>query len=122
MRARLWAAGAAAWTAAFIVLAYIRFEPRPWYVATVATAGLLALSAALFGADRHGRTALLFALGILVITTLLGGWTAGPVLLPAVVGTALAVKAAPAQISGRGAGKTHTTRGAGGRPAHRVVG
>ena len=105
MRSRLWAGGAAVWTAAFIVLAYVRFDPRPWYVAMVATAGVLALSAALFGTDRHGRTGLLVALGILIVTTLLGGWTAGPVLLPAVVGTALAVKAAPAQISGRGAGE-----------------
>jgi hypothetical protein len=102
VRSRLWAAGAAAWTVAFIVLAYVRFDPQPWYVAMVASAGLLALSATIFGAGRHGRTALLLALAILVVAALLGGWTAGPVLLPAVVGIALAVKASPEPVPGRG--------------------
>ena len=92
MRSRLWAAGAAAWTVAFIVLAYVRFHPQPWYVAVVAVAGLLALSAAVFGTDGRGRIALLFATGILVVAALLGGWTAGPVLLPAIIGAILAVK------------------------------
>jgi hypothetical protein len=92
VRSRLWAAGAAAWTVAFIVLAYFMFHPQPWYVGGVAIAGLLALSAAVFGTDRRGRIALLFATGILVIAALLGGWTAGPVLLPAIIGSALAVK------------------------------
>jgi hypothetical protein len=92
VRSRLWAAGAAAWTVAFIVLAYIKFHPQPWYVVVVAVAGLLALSAAVFGTDGRGRIALLFATGILVVAALLGGWTAGPVLLPAIIGTILAVK------------------------------
>lgn len=92
MRSRLWAAGAAAWTVAFIVLAYVKFHPQPWYVVVVAVAGLLALSAAVFGTDGRGRIALLFATGILVVAALLGGWTAGPVLLPAIIGSILAVK------------------------------
>jgi hypothetical protein len=92
VRSRLWAAGAAAWTVAFIVLAYVKFHPQPWYVVVVAVAGLLALSAAVFGTDGRGRIALLFATGILVVAALLGGWTAGPVLLPAIVGSILAVK------------------------------
>ena len=100
MRSRLWAAGAAAWTVAFIVLAYVRFDPRPWYVAMVATAGLLAVAAAVGGTGGRGRTALLIAMMILVVATLLGGFTAGPVLLPAVVAAALAVKAAPAPVVG----------------------
>jgi uncharacterized membrane protein len=104
VRARLWAAGAAAWTIAFIVLAYVRFHPQPWYVAIVAVAGMLALPAAVLGAGR-GRTALLFALGILVIAALLGGWAAGPVLLPAIVAAALAVKASQVPVSGGGSRK-----------------
>jgi hypothetical protein len=92
VRSRLWAAGAAAWTVAFIVLAYVKFHPQPWYVVVVAVAGLLALSAAVFGTDGRGRIALLFATGILVVAALLGGWTAGPVLLPAIIGSILAVK------------------------------
>ena len=102
MRARLWAAGAAAWTVAFIVLAYVRFHPQPWYVAIVAVAGLLALSAAVFGTAGRGRTALLFAMAILVVAALVGGWTAGPVLLPAIVAAALAVKASPVPVAGGG--------------------
>ena len=101
MRARLWAAGAAAWTVAFIVLAYVRFHPQPWYVAILAVAGLLTLSAAIFGTGGRGRTVLLLAVAILVIAALLGGWTAGPVLLPAVVAAALAVKASPVPVSPR---------------------
>jgi hypothetical protein len=92
VRSRLWAAGAAAWTVAFIVLAYVKFHPQPWYVVVVAVAGLLALSAAVFGTDGRGRIALLIATVILVVAALLGGWTAGPVLLPAIIGTILAVK------------------------------
>jgi hypothetical protein len=103
VRARLWSAGAAAWTVAFIVLAYVRFAPQPWYVAIVAIPGLLALSAAVFGTGGRGRTALLFAVAILVIAALLGGWTAGPVLLPGIVAAALAVKASPVPVPGDGA-------------------
>lgn len=100
MRSRLWAAGAAAWAAAFIVLAYVTFHPQLWYVGVVAVAGLLALPAAVFGVDRRGRTALLFALGIFIIAALLAGWKAGPVLLPAVVGCALAVRSADRSTGG----------------------
>jgi hypothetical protein len=50
------------------------------------------LFAAVLGTARRGRVALLFAMGILVVAALLGGWTAGPVLLPAIVGCALAVR------------------------------
>ena len=99
MRARLWAAGAAAWIVAFIVLAYVRFHPQPWYVAILAVAGLLASSVAIAGPGRRGRTALLFAVAILVIAAMLGGWTGGPVLLPAVVAAVLAVKASPVPVA-----------------------
>lgn len=92
VRSRLWAAGAAAWAAAFIALAYIKFQPALWYVGLVAIAGLLALFAAVFDTDRRGRVALLFALGIFVVAALLGGFTVGPVLIPAIVSSALAVR------------------------------
>lgn len=79
---------------AFIVLAYATFHPQPWFVVVVAIPGLLALYAAVFGTDRHGRVTLLFALGILIVAALLAGWTAGPVLLPAIVACGLAVRSA----------------------------
>lgn len=105
VRSRLWAAGAAAWSAAFIVLAYGTFHPQLWYVGVVAVAGLLALPAAVFGIDRRGRTALLFALGIFIVAALLAGWQAGPVLLPAVVGCALAVRSADRSTGGTVSGQ-----------------
>ena len=37
-----------------------------------------------------------------VIAALLGGWAAGPVLLPAIVAAALAVKASPVPVAGGG--------------------
>jgi hypothetical protein len=45
----------------------------------------------------------LFAVAILVIAALLGGWTAGPVLLPGIVAAVLAVKASPVPVPGDGA-------------------
>lgn len=95
MRSRLFAAGAAVWTVVFIVLAYVRFTPQPWYVAVVAVVGVLALFAAVVGTGGRGRVALLLGLGVSVVAALLGGWTAGPVLLPAIVGIALAVRSGP---------------------------
>lgn len=96
VRSRLWAAGAAVWTGVFIVLAYGIFNPQLWYMLVVAIGGLLALFAAIVGTQGHGRTALLLAMGILVIAAVLGGLQAGPVLLPAVVSCALGVKNSPA--------------------------
>lgn len=95
VRSRLFAAGAAVWTVVFIVLAYVMFTPQPWYVAVVAVVGVLALAAAAFGTGGRGRTALLFALVISVVAALLGGWTAGPVLIPAIIGIGLAVRTGP---------------------------
>jgi hypothetical protein len=93
VRSRLWAAGAAVWTGVFIVLAYIIFDPQLWYMLVVASGGVLALFAASVGADgRRGRTALLVAMGILVVAAILGGFQAGPVLLPAIVSCALGVR------------------------------
>jgi len=96
VRARLWAAGAAVWTVVFIVLASIMFNPQPWYMLMVGIGGVLALCAALVGAGGRGRTALLFAMGILVVAAILGGFSAGPVLLPAIVSCALGVKTSTA--------------------------
>ena len=92
VRSRLWAAGAAVWTGVFIVLAYIIFDPQLWYMLVVASGGALALFAASVGAAGRGRTALLVAMGILVVAAILGGFQAGPVLLPAIVSCALAVR------------------------------
>jgi len=96
VRSRLWAAGAAVWAGVFIVLAYIIFDPQLWYMLVVASGGLLALFAASVGAAGRGRTALLVAMGILVVAAILGGFQAGPVLLPAIVSCALGVRNATA--------------------------
>ena len=96
MRSRLWAAGAAAWTVVFVVLCYAVFTPQLWYVLLVGAAGALALAAAIVGTDGFGRSALLVALVVLIVAALLGGWKAGPVLLPAIVACALAVSSSAA--------------------------
>ena len=96
VRSRLWAAGAAVWTVVFIVLAYIIFDPQLWYMLVVTIGGALALFAASVGAAGRGRTALLVAMGTLVVAAILGGFQAGPVLLPAIVSCALGVKTSTA--------------------------
>ncbi|MET3803633.1 FtsH-binding integral membrane protein [Nakamurella sp. UYEF19] len=99
MRSRLWAAGTVAWVAAFIGLAYIIFDPAPWFVAMVAVAGLLALFAAVKGTEGPGRMALLVALIILVVSALLAGWKGGPVMLPAIISCILSIKSSAANLA-----------------------
>lgn len=101
MRSRLWAAGAAAWTASFIGLAYLIFDPAPWFVALVAVAGLMALFAAAKGTDGPGRKALLGTLMVLVVAALLAGWKGGPVMLPAIISCVLAIRSSAVGRSAR---------------------
>ena len=100
LRSRLWAAGAAAWCVVFVVLCYLLFTPQLWYVLVIGVAGLLAVAAAVAGTEGLGRTGLLVALVVLIVAALLGGWKAGPVLLPAIVACALAISSSAANQAG----------------------
>ena len=84
----------------FLVLCYVVFTPQLWYVLVIGVAGVLALAAAVVGTDGFGRSALLVALVVLIVAALLGGWKAGPVLLPAIVACALAISSSAANQAG----------------------
>ncbi len=100
MRTRIWATAAAVWAVLFLALYLWQVhrdgnDPAWWYVGIVAVAVLLTLPAAARGpGDRRAR-GLLIALVIFVVAALLGGFTVGPVLLPAIGGIIVALKASP---------------------------
>jgi FtsH-binding integral membrane protein len=100
VRTRIWATAAAVWAVLFLALYLWQVhrdgnDPAWWYVAVVAIAVVLILPAAARGpGDRRAR-GLLVALVIFVVAALLGGFTVGPVLIPAIGGVIVALKASP---------------------------
>lgn len=70
-------------------------DPAWWYVVMVAVAVLLVLPAAVRGPGNREAQGLLVALVIIVVAALLGGFTVGPVLIPAIAAVIVALKASP---------------------------
>jgi hypothetical protein len=100
VRTRIWATAAAVWVVLFLVLYLWQVhrdgnDPAWWYVVIVVVGVLLTLPAAVRGPGHRAAQGLLVALVIFVVAALLGGFTVGPVLIPALVGVVVALKASP---------------------------
>jgi hypothetical protein len=98
VKTRIWSLAAVAWTAFYGVLyiLIVRRDGNPvawWYVTLIGAGALLMLAGAVEGATHRGRTALLAALVVLVVSGLLGIATIGFLLVPSVVATGIAIGA-----------------------------
>ena len=108
VRTRIWATAAAVWAVLFLALYFWQVhrdgnDPAWWYVAVIVVAVLLILPAAVRGPSDRAARGLLVALVIIVVAALLGGFTVGPVLIPAMAAVIVALKAAPPGVPQPGA-------------------
>ena len=101
VRSRIWAAGAAVWAAASIAILYAAFHPVLWFIILIAVAGLLSVPAAISGTEGIGRKLMLVALGVFILTALIGGLKAGLIMLPGIVASVLSVRASEANLGSR---------------------
>jgi hypothetical protein len=99
VKTRIWATAAAVWALIYLVAYLVGVHKDGngavwWYVAAVLVAAALSVPAGFKGPGGRAVQLLLLALMLFVVCALLGGLSLGPLLLPAIIGCVVALKAA----------------------------